>query len=146
MISGNTFYLMRRPREKLVQHRSGSLHAFMHGNGPFLTDAGGVQVWSLSTLRKITEEGVKFASPINGDRIFLTPERSIDVQHALGSEIIMKFDDCTPYPATEQQAHTAMEPSPRSGPRSKPHTADTQNALFSIHTSGIQTPPPTEQQ
>src|SRR3546814_10653606 len=140
MISGNTFYLMRRPREKLVQHRSGSLHAFMHGNGPFLTDAGGVQVWSLSTLRKITEEGVKFASPINGDRIFLTPERSIEVQHALGSDIIMQFDECTPYPATEQQARSSMELSARWAARCKTQHADNPNALFGIVQGGMHTP------
>src|SRR3546814_6772570 len=95
---------MLRPCEKLIQQHFGSLHGFMHWNGPILTDSGGFQVWSLSTLRKITEEGVKFASPINGDRIFLTPERSIEVQHALGSDIIMQFDERSEEHTSELQS------------------------------------------
>ncbi|MGH8445305.1 MAG: tRNA guanosine(34) transglycosylase Tgt [Solimonas sp.] len=119
IILGNTFHLMLRPGEQLIQQQFGSLHGFMHWNGPILTDSGGFQVWSLSGLRKITEEGVKFASPINGDRIFLSPERSIDVQHGLGSDIIMQFDECTPYPATDKQARQSMELSARWAARCK---------------------------
>nr|WP_194241137.1 tRNA guanosine(34) transglycosylase Tgt [Solimonas terrae] len=119
IILGNTFHLMLRPGENLIRDHFGSLHGFMHWNGPILTDSGGFQVWSLSGLRKITEEGVKFASPINGDRIFLSPERSIEVQHALGSDIIMQFDECTPYPATDKQARKSMELSARWAARCK---------------------------
>ncbi|WP_028008012.1 tRNA guanosine(34) transglycosylase Tgt [Solimonas flava] len=119
IILGNTFHLMLRPGEQLIQQRFGSLHGFMRWDGPILTDSGGFQVWSLSGLRKITEEGVKFASPINGDRIFLSPERSIEVQHGLGSDIIMQFDECTPYPATEPQARKSMELSARWAARCK---------------------------
>jgi queuine tRNA-ribosyltransferase len=119
IILGNTFHLMLRPGERLIQQHFGSLHGFMQWSGPILTDSGGFQVWSLSGLRKITEEGVKFASPINGDRIFLSPERSIEVQHALGSDIIMQFDECTPYPATEKQARKSMELSARWAARCK---------------------------
>lgn len=118
IVLGNTFHLMLRPGEKLVR-ALGGLHRFMHWDGPILTDSGGFQVWSLSGLRKITEEGVKFASPINGDRIFLSPERSIEVQHALGADIIMQFDECTPYPATEKQARKSMELSARWAARCK---------------------------
>ncbi|MFT4047405.1 MAG: tRNA guanosine(34) transglycosylase Tgt [Solimonas sp.] len=119
IILGNTFHLMLRPGETLIQQQFGSLHGFMRWNGPILTDSGGFQVWSLSSLRKISEEGVKFASPINGDRIFLSPERSIEVQHGLGSDIIMQFDECTPYPATDKQARQSMELSARWAARCK---------------------------
>ena len=119
IILGNTFHLMLRPGEQLIRDTFGSLHGFMNWNGPILTDSGGFQVWSLAELRKISEEGVKFASPLNGDRIFLTPERSIEVQHALGSDIIMQFDECTPYPATEKQARSSMELSARWAARCK---------------------------
>ena len=112
ILLGNTFHLMLRPGDELMK-RLGGLHRFMNWSGPILTDSGGFQVWSLSGLRKITEEGVKFASPVNGDRLFLSPERSIEVQHALGSDIIMQFDECTPYPATEKQARQSMELSAR---------------------------------
>ncbi|HEX4896336.1 MAG TPA: tRNA guanosine(34) transglycosylase Tgt, partial [Solimonas sp.] len=118
IILGNTFHLMLRPGPEAMQ-RFGGLHRFMNWDGPILTDSGGFQVWSLSGLRKITEEGVKFASPVNGDRIFLTPERAIEVQHALGSDIVMQFDECTPYPATEKQARKSMELSARWAARCK---------------------------
>src|SRR5712692_6290667 len=103
IILGNTFHLMLRPGVDVVAAHGG-LHAFMHWDGPILTDSGGFQVWSLKELRRLSEEGVRFQSPINGDAVFLTPERSIEVQHALGADVIMQFDECTPYPATENEA------------------------------------------
>jgi queuine tRNA-ribosyltransferase len=136
IILGNTFHLMLRPGEQTIR-ALGGLHQFMHWDGPILTDSGGFQVWSLSELRKITEEGVKFASPINGDRIFLTPERAIEVQHALGSDIVMQFDECTPYPATEKQARQSMELSARWGARCKQAHADSPHALFGIVQGGM---------
>ncbi len=140
IILGNTFHLMLRPGEQLIRDTFGSLHGFMNWSGPILTDSGGFQVWSLAELRKISEEGVKFASPINGDRIFLTPERSIEVQHGLGSDIIMQFDECTPYPATEKQARDSMELSARWATRCKTAHGDNANALFGIVQGGMHTP------
>ncbi|WP_093286228.1 tRNA guanosine(34) transglycosylase Tgt [Solimonas aquatica] len=140
IILGNTFHLMLRPGEQLIQQRFGSLHGFMHWDKPILTDSGGFQVWSLSGLRKITEEGVKFASPINGDRIFLSPERSIEVQHGLGSDIIMQFDECTPYPATEKQARKSMELSARWAARCKTAHGEAPGALFGIVQGGMHAP------
>ncbi|HEY1075505.1 MAG TPA: tRNA guanosine(34) transglycosylase Tgt [Fontimonas sp.] len=136
IILGNTFHLMLRPGEQLIKSLGG-LHRFMHWDGPILTDSGGFQVWSLSALRKISEEGVKFASPINGDRIFLTPERAIEVQHALGSDIVMQFDECTPYPATEKQARKSMELSARWAARCKTAHGDNAGALFGIVQGGM---------
>ncbi len=118
ILLGNTFHLMLRPGPEAMV-KLGGLHRFMDWDGPILTDSGGFQVWSLSGLRKITEEGVKFASPINGDRVFLTPERAIEVQHALGSDIVMQFDECTPHPATPEQVRKSMEMSARWGARCK---------------------------
>ncbi len=118
ILLGNTFHLMLRPGAEAMR-RFGGLHRFMDWEGPILTDSGGFQVWSLSGLRKISEEGVKFASPINGDRVFLSPERAIEVQHALGSDIVMQFDECTPHPATDLQARESMEMSARWGARCK---------------------------
>ena len=99
IILGNTFHLWLRPGHEAMR-ALGGLHRFMNWSGPILTDSGGFQVWSLAELRKLTEAGVHFASPINGDKVFLSPEKSIEIQHALGSDIIMQFDECTPYPAT----------------------------------------------
>jgi queuine tRNA-ribosyltransferase len=118
ILLGNTFHLMLRPGEQLIRELGG-LHGFMNWSGPILTDSGGFQVWSLKELRKLTEEGVHFASPVNGDRVFLSPERSIEVQHALGADIIMQFDECTPHPATEAQARASMELSARWASRCK---------------------------
>lgn len=118
ILLGNTFHLMLRPGPEAMV-KLGGLHRFMDWDGPILTDSGGFQVWSLSGLRKITEEGVKFASPINGDRVFLTPEGAIEVQHALGSDIVMQFDECTPHPATPEQVRKSMEMSARWGARCK---------------------------
>ncbi len=136
IVLGNTFHLMLRPGEQTIR-ALGGLHQFMQWSGPILTDSGGFQVWSLSTLRKITEEGVKFASPVNGDRIFLTPERAVEVQHALGSDIVMQFDECTPYPATEAEARKSMELSARWGARCKTAHGDNPNALFGIVQGGM---------
>ena len=136
IILGNTFHLMLRPGEQIVR-QLGGLHRFMHWDGPILTDSGGFQVWSLAELRKLSEQGVEFASPINGDRIFLTPERSIEVQLALGSDIIMQFDECTPYPATPEQAAESLRLSARWGARCKTAHAGTGGALFGIVQGGM---------
>jgi queuine tRNA-ribosyltransferase len=136
IILGNTFHLMLRPGGEEVA-RLGGLHRFMHWDGPILTDSGGFQVWSLSELRKVTEDGVKFASPINGDRIFLSPERAIEVQHLLGSDVIMQFDECTPYPATEKKARKSMELSARWAARCKTRHGDHAGALFGIVQGGM---------
>ncbi len=112
ILLGNTFHLMLRPGEALIRELGG-LHRFMNWDGPILTDSGGFQVWSLKDLRKLSEEGVHFASPVNGDKVFLSPERSIEVQRALGSDIVMQFDECTPHPATENAARVSMELSAR---------------------------------
>lgn len=133
---GNTFHLMLRPGTEIIK-KHGDLHDFMHWHKPILTDSGGFQVFSLGELRKITEEGVKFRSPLNGERIMLTPERSMEVQRDLGSDIVMIFDECTPYPATEQQAKKSMEMSLRWAKRSKDAHADNPAALFGIIQGGM---------
>ena len=120
IVLGNTFHLMLRPGTKIILAH-GSLHRFMHWQRPILTDSGGFQVFSLADLRKITEEGVRFQSPVDGSPVRLTPEDSMDVQRALGSDIAMCFDDCTPWPATEQQARDSMERSMRWAARSHAH-------------------------
>jgi queuine tRNA-ribosyltransferase len=136
IVLGNTFHLMLRPGEKIIQ-ALGGLHRFMHWDGPILTDSGGFQVWSLAELRKLSEQGVEFASPINGDRVFLTPERSVEVQLALGSDIIMQFDECTPYPATPEQAAESMRLSARWAARCKQAHANGPGALFGIVQGGM---------
>jgi queuine tRNA-ribosyltransferase len=98
IILGNTFHLLLRPGIDVIRAHGG-LHTFTHWQRPILTDSGGFQVWSLQSLRKISEKGVEFRSPINGDLIELTPERSIEMQDALGADIVMVFDECTAYPA-----------------------------------------------
>ncbi len=108
ILLGNTFHLMLRPGDEAIR-RLGGLHGFMGWPGPILTDSGGFQVWSLGELRKITEEGVTFRSPVNGDRVELTPERSMEVQRHLDSDVVMVFDECTPYPASEAEARSSME-------------------------------------
>lgn len=117
IVLGNTFHLMLRPGADIVDAHAG-LHRFMHWNRPILTDSGGFQVFSLKSLRKITEEGVRFRSPIDGSEVRLTPEDSMDVQLKLRSDIAMALDDCTPYPATESQARESMERSMRWAARS----------------------------
>ncbi len=118
IILGNTFHLMLRPGTEVIKAH-GDLHDFMHWQGPILTDSGGFQVFSLGKMRKITEEGVTFQSPVNGDKVFLGPEESMHVQRDLGSDIVMCFDECTPYPADEQQARDSMQLSLRWGQRSR---------------------------
>ena len=118
IVLGNTFHLWLRPGLEVIAAHDG-LHAFMGWDKPILTDSGGFQVWSLGDLRKITEEGVKFQSPINGDRCFLTPEESMRIQRVLNSDIVMIFDECTPYPASHEQARKSMELSLRWAQRSR---------------------------
>jgi len=136
IILGNTFHLMLRPGTEIIQQH-GDLHDFMHWNGPILTDSGGFQVWSLGELRKITEEGVKFSSPVDGSKVFLGPEESMQVQRELGSDIVMIFDECTPYPATEKQARESMELSLRWAKRCKQAHGDNPSALFGIIQGGM---------
>lgn len=133
---GNTFHLMLRPGTEIIKMH-GDLHDFMQWQKPILTDSGGFQVFSLGELRKIKEEGVTFRSPLNGEKILLTPERSMEVQRDLGSDIVMIFDECTPYPATEQQAKKSMELSLRWAKRSKAAHGDNPAALFGIIQGGM---------
>ncbi len=107
ILLGNTFHLMLRPGAEIVRAHGG-LHEFIHWDRPILTDSGGFQVFSLAAMRKLSAEGVSFRSPVNGDEVFLTPERSMEVQHALNADVTMIFDECTPYPATEREAATSM--------------------------------------
>ncbi len=136
IILGNTFHLMLRPGTEIVEQHGG-LHGFMNWNKPILTDSGGFQVFSLGAMRKITEEGVKFSSPVNGDKIMLTPERSMEVQKSLGSDVVMIFDECTPYPATVEEAKSSMELSLRWAQRSKDAHGDNPSALFGIVQGGM---------
>lgn len=140
IVLGNTFHLMLRPGMPVIRAHEG-LHRFMHWEKPILTDSGGFQVFSLSTLRKITEEGVNFRSPVNGDAVMLTPERSMQVQKDLDSDVVMIFDECTPYPATEQEARRSMELSLRWALRSRAEFDRLQNpnALFGIVQGGMYT-------
>ncbi len=133
---GNTFHLMLRPGTEIIKLH-GDLHDFMHWDKPILTDSGGFQVFSLGDLRKITEQGVTFRSPINGEKILLTPEKSMQVQRDLGSDIVMIFDECTPYPATESEARVSMELSLRWAKRSKTEHGDNPSALFGIIQGGM---------
>jgi queuine tRNA-ribosyltransferase len=136
IILGNTFHLWLRPGLEVIAAHGG-LHRFMGWDGPILTDSGGFQVWSLGDLRKISEEGVKFRSPINGDACFLTPEISMQIQQVLNSDIVMVFDECTPYPATHQQASDSMQLSLRWAQRSKQAHNSNPNDLFGIVQGGM---------
>lgn len=143
MILGNTFHLMLRPGTDVIRLHGG-LHEFMHWPGPILTDSGGFQVFSLAAMRKLSEEGVKFRSPVNGDEVFLTPEQSMQVQHDLNADVAMIFDECTPYPATEDQARDSMELSLRWAVRSrkrfdalKLEEPDRGESLFGIVQGGV---------
>ena len=136
IILGNTYHLMLRPGTEIIQ-KHGSLHEFMHWDGPILTDSGGFQVFSLGDVSTISEEGVLFKSPLNGDKVMLTPERSMQVQRDLGADIVMIFDECTPYPATEQQARESMQLSLRWATRSKQAHGDNPAALFGIVQGGM---------
>lgn len=136
IILGNTFHLMLRPGPEIMALH-GDLHDFMGWDKPILTDSGGFQVFSLGALRKLTESGVTFKSPVNGATIFLDPEKSMAVQKALGSDIVMVLDECTPYPATEKQAQTSMELSLRWAERSKKAHEGNPSALFGIVQGGM---------
>jgi queuine tRNA-ribosyltransferase len=108
IILGNTFHLMLRPGAEIIK-KHGGLHNFIHWDGPILTDSGGFQIWSLAKMRKIAPDGVRFRSPVDGSEIFLSPEKSMEVQHELDSDIVMVLDECTPYPAAFAQAQASME-------------------------------------
>ncbi len=136
MVLSNTFHLWLRPGLEVIE-KFGGLHRFMGWDKPILTDSGGFQVFSLGKLRKITEEGVKFASPINGDKLFLTPEISMQIQRTLNSDIVMIFDECTPYPATEREAADSMRMSLRWAERSRAAHAGNPNALYGIVQGGM---------
>jgi len=136
IILGNTFHLMLRPGVEIIRGHGG-LHGFMHWDGPILTDSGGFQVFSLGDLRKIAEGGVHFKNPIDGSPVFLSPEVSLAVQRGLGSDIVMIFDDCTPYPASEERARASMELSLRWAARSREAHADNPAALFGIVQGGM---------
>ena len=138
IVLGNTFHLWLRPGLDIVAAHGG-LHRFMGWDGPILTDSGGFQVFSLGDLRKITEDGVKFASPLNGDRLFMRPEDSMQIQHVLNSDIVMIFDECTPYPATEREAADSMRLSLRWARRSRAEhdRLKNANALFGIVQGGM---------
>ncbi len=143
IILGNTFHLWLRPGTEVL-NKFGGLHGFMGWNKPILTDSGGFQVFSLGAMRKITEQGVHFASPINGDKLFLSPEVSMQIQKSLNSDIVMQFDECTPYeidgrPATELEAATSMRMSLRWAQRSynEFHAGQNPNALFGIVQGGM---------
>jgi queuine tRNA-ribosyltransferase len=143
IILGNTFHLMLRPGTPVVRAHGG-LHEFMHWEKPILTDSGGFQVYSLAAMARIAEEGVHFRSPVNGDPVSLTPERSMEVQHDLNADIAMVFDECTPYPATEREARLSMERSLRWAERSRSRfdelrraAPDRGEALFGIVQGGV---------
>ena len=136
IVLGNTFHLMLRPGTEVIKAH-GDLHDFMQWQKPILTDSGGFQVFSLGDMRKITEQGVHFASPVDGSKVFMDPELSIKVQRDLGSDIVMIFDECTPYPATEEEAKTSMELSLRWAMRSKQAHSDNPSALFGIVQGGM---------
>ncbi|MES9939139.1 MAG: tRNA guanosine(34) transglycosylase Tgt [Candidatus Thiodiazotropha sp. 6PLUC1] len=136
IVLGNTFHLMLRPGTGVIQAH-GDLHDFMHWQKPILTDSGGFQVFSLGDMRKITEEGVHFRSPIDGSKVFMGPEESMQVQRALGSDIVMIFDECTPYPATEDEARKSMQLSLRWAKRSREAHGDNPSALFGIVQGGM---------
>ncbi|MDP2000730.1 MAG: tRNA guanosine(34) transglycosylase Tgt, partial [Rhodoferax sp.] len=148
IILGNTFHLWMRPGLDVVE-KFGGLHQFEKWDKPILTDSGGFQVWSLGEMRKITEEGVKFASPVNGDKLFLTPEISMQIQTTLNSDIVMQFDECTPYLSvetktkgqitTEREARSSMELSLRWAKRCQDEFArlNNPNALFGIVQGGM---------
>ena len=136
IILGNTFHLWLRPGTEVIRAH-GDLHDFMHWERPILTDSGGFQVFSLGAMRKITEQGVHFRSPVDGAKIFMGPEESMQIQRELGSDIVMIFDECTPYPATEQQARESMELSLRWAKRSRVAHDGNPNALFGIVQGGV---------
>ena len=143
IILGNTFHLMLRPGADVIR-KHGGLHEFMNWRGPILTDSGGFQVFSLANKRKISEQGVRFQSPVNGDEVFLSPEKSMEVQHELNADVTMVFDECTSYPASESEARESMALSMRWAARSRTRfdelraaSPDRGEALFGIVQGGI---------
>jgi queuine tRNA-ribosyltransferase len=143
IILGNTFHLMLRPGAEIIR-KHGGLHEFMNWHQPILTDSGGFQVFSLAAMRQLSEEGVRFQSPVNGDDVFLTPEKSVEVQHDLNADVTMVFDECTPYPASEADAKLSMELSLRWARRSRHRFDELKSAepergeaLFGIVQGGI---------
>ena len=142
IVLGNTFHLWLRPGLEVIAAHGG-LHRFMGWDGPILTDSGGFQVFSLGALRKITEEGVRFQSPVNGDACFLSPEASMRIQRVFNSDIVMVFDECTPYPATAEEARASMQLSLRWAARSRQahgnhgNNGGNGNALFGIVQGGV---------
>ena len=136
MILGNTFHLMLRPGAEVIQQHNG-LHNFMQWSGPILTDSGGFQVFSLAKLRKLSEDGVRFNSPLDGSEIFLTPEKAVHMQHVLGSDIMMVLDECTPYPASEAQAADSLELSARWAVRCKQAHADLGTPADSVQRASL---------
>ncbi|HBD23400.1 MAG TPA: tRNA guanosine(34) transglycosylase Tgt [Oceanospirillaceae bacterium] len=136
IILGNTFHLMLRPGTDIIKQH-GDLHDFTQWEKPILTDSGGFQVFSLGAMRKISEEGVSFRSPVDGSKVFMSPESSMQVQRDLGSDVVMIFDECTPYPATEQEAADSMRMSLRWAERSKQAHGDNPSALFGIIQGGM---------
>lgn len=139
IILGNTFHLYLRPGLEVIKQHSG-LHGFMKWDKPILTDSGGFQVFSLGAMRKIEEKGVTFRSPIDGSKVFLSPEISMEIQHTLNSDIVMIFDECTPYPATHEEAQKSLQLSLRWAERCKKHHHDelnNKNALFGIIQGGM---------
>ena len=135
IILGNTFHLMLRPGAEIIK-KHGGLHGLMHWQGPILTDSGGFQVFSLAKMRNISEQGVQFNSPVDGSRVFLSPEVSMQVQRDLGSDIVMIFDECMPYPADQELVRSSMELSLRWAARSKAAHEGNPNALFGIVQGG----------
>jgi len=138
IVLGNTFHLYLRPGLEVIEAHRG-LHRFMHWERPILTDSGGFQVWSLAEMRKLTEEGVSFRSPVDGAPVFLSPEESMRIQRTLASDIAMSFDECTPYPATEDTARTSMELSMRWALRGfrRYHETEPPGTLFGIVQGGV---------
>jgi queuine tRNA-ribosyltransferase len=143
IILGNTFHLMLRPGTAVIR-KHGGLHEFMNWHRPILTDSGGFQVFSLANMRKLSEEGVRFQSPVNGDEVFLSPEKSMEVQHELNADVAMIFDECTPYPASESEARESMQLSLRWAARSRERfdelrdaSPDRGESLFGIVQGGI---------
>nr|WP_222593957.1 tRNA guanosine(34) transglycosylase Tgt [Vibrio superstes] len=138
ILLGNTFHLWLRPGQEVMKLH-GDLHDFMNWQGPILTDSGGFQVFSLGDIRKITEKGVHFRNPVNGDKIFMDAEKSMEIQKDLGSDVVMIFDECTPYPATHNEAQKSMEMSLRWAQRSRDHfdKLENPNSLFGIVQGGV---------
>ncbi len=143
IILGNTFHLMLRPGTAVIR-KHGGLHEFMNWHSPILTDSGGFQVFSLANMRKLSDEGVRFQSPVNCDEVFLSPEKSMEVQHELNADVAMIFDECTPYPASESEARESMQLSLRWAARSRKRfdelrdaSPDRGEALFGIVQGGI---------